>query len=195
MEKTLAHIGYAMITDSTPSAVTYGNVTWLDSDKAGGREISSEPQGELQEEHADGKIVLSYDTNGGYNHNLTLLDILDSVDEDWLNKRVLEDGTVVEVADNKVPSRFALLVAKETLNGDKTYMVDIYPNTVASRYSKNSKSQKPGEPIDFEFPQYSLKSRPLETNKIVTWKVYCDELPSTVVMPTLPADDVDDDHD
>ena len=80
IEKTIARIGYAMITAATASAITYGNLTWLESEKAGGREISSEPQGELQEEHADGKVVMSYDNNGGYKHNLTLLAALDSVD-------------------------------------------------------------------------------------------------------------------
>ncbi len=192
MEKTLRRIGYAMITASTPSSVTYGNVTWLDSDKAGGREISSEPQGELQEEHADGYVVLSFNNNGGYTHNLTLLDILDSVDADWLNKIVLADGTVVEVADNKTPPRFALLVAKELINGDKLYSVDTYYNTVASRYTKNSKSQKPGEAIEFEFPQYNLTSRPLEGSGIVHSKQECDTLPTTVTIPVLPSEDDDD---
>ena len=199
LEKTLAHIGYAMITAASASGITYDNVAWLESTKAGGREISSEPQGELQEEHADGVIVFSHDTNGGYKHNLTLLSALDSVDKDWLGKIELADGSIVEVADGHVQPRFALLVAKELINEDKLYAVDIYYNTTASRYTKSAKSNKPGENIDFEFPQYSLSSRPIETNKVVTQKMYCDTLPTTINLPTLPepdseADDAEDDN-
>lgn len=195
IEKTIARIGYAMITAATASTITYGNLTWLESEKAGGREISSEPQGELQEEHADGKVVLSYDNNGGYKHNLTLLAALDSVDKDWLNKVELEDGSIVEVADNRVLQRFALAVAKELINGDKLYAVDIYFNTTASRYTKSVKSHKPGENLDLEFPQYNLTSRPLETNKVVCQTIYCDELPSSVTVPTLPESEQDDEDD
>lgn len=196
LEKTLARIGYAMITASTPSSVTYGPVNWLDSTKAGGREISSEPQGELQEEHADGIIVFSSDINGGYKHNLTLLSVLDSVDKDWLNKVELEDGSIAEFADGNPAPRFALLVAKETIDGDNIYNVETYYNTTASRYTKNSKSHKPGDPIDFEFPQYSLTSRPSEVNKLVYTKKGYDQLPATVTLPSRPAaDDNSDNND
>lgn len=194
IEKTIARIGYAMITAATASAITYGNLTWLESEKAGGREISSEPQGELQEEHADGKVVFSFDNNGGYKHNLTLLAALDSVDKDWLNKIELDDGSIVEVADNRVPKRFALMVAKELINADKLYAVDIYYNTTASRYTKAVKSHKPGENLDLEFPQYNLTSRPLETNKLVCRTVYCDELPTTVTVPTLSEPEEEEDN-
>jgi hypothetical protein len=195
MEKTLARIGYAMIKNSTPEGVEYNAPIYLESTKAGGREISSEPQGSLQEVDADGIIVMSHDVNGGYTHNLTLLDILDSVDKDWLNKRILEDGSVVEVADGKVAPRFALIVAKETLNDDKLYNIDIYFNTTASRYTKNAKSNKPGEEIDFEFPQYSLTSRPLEVSKIVHQKLKSDTLPATIEVPSLPDDSSDSSTD
>lgn len=187
MESGLRFIGYAMIKNSSPEGVEYDPAKWLDNEAAGGREIRSTPQGSLQEVDAGSRIVLSFNRNDGYEHSLTLLDILDDVDKDWLNKKTTSSGSTLEVADNKPNPRFALLVAKETFNADHLYNVDIYFNTTASRYEKGAKSHKPGEDYDFEFPQYTLTSRPLETNNYVCHKIECDELPTTIVMPTIPS--------
>ena len=188
MIKTISKIGYAMRDESSPGAIAFKPIVWLESKKAGGREITSEPVGSLQSVDADGINVFDININGGYNHQLTLLSILDSVDKDWLHKRILSDGTVVEVADNKPAPRFALLVANETINDDHLYNIEVYPNTTADRYTKSSKSNPPGEEIDFEFPQYSLNSRPMETNKISSFTLKCDELPETLSMPDISDD-------
>lgn len=186
MEKTIAKVGYAVLNTNSSGEISYGDVNWFESTKAGGREISADPQGELQEVEADGIVALALNNNGGYNITLTLLDIIDDINTDWLGKKKLNDGTIVEVADASTPPRFALLVAKETINGDKIYNVDTYYNCTASRNGKSAKSSKPGEAIDFEFPQFNIAARPRETDKIVHSEKGYDVLPSQVAVPTIP---------
>lgn len=186
MEKTIAKVGYAVLNTNVAGEVSYGNINWFESTKAGGREISADPQGDLQKVEADGIYALAFNNNGGYNIKLTLLDIIDDIQTDWLGKTILNDGTIVEVADSSAPPRFALVVAKETINGDKIYNVDTYYNCTASRNAKSAKSAKPGEALDLEFPQFDIASIPLETNKLVHTEKGYDTLPTTITVPTIP---------
>ena len=40
MNKTIAKVGYAMLTETTEGTITYDKVKWFKSDKAGGRTVS-----------------------------------------------------------------------------------------------------------------------------------------------------------
>lgn len=186
MNKTIAKVGYAPLKTSG-TEVSYENIVWFESAKAGGREISAEPQGELEEYAADGITALQFANNGGYQINLTLLDIIDDVETAWLGNVKNSDGTIVEVADAKVPPRFALVVAKEALNSEKIYDIDTYFNCIAQRPSRNAKTSEPDGKLDLEFPQFTISARPLETNKLIVAHSHADELPEEVTIPSLVA--------
>ena len=60
MNKTIAKVGYAMLTETTAGTITYDKVKWFKSDKAGGRTVGAEPSGESTTVYADGLPAVSY---------------------------------------------------------------------------------------------------------------------------------------
>jgi phi13 family phage major tail protein len=115
METTIAKVGYAMLTESD-GKISYDKIKWFKSEEAGGREITAEPNGDTIKIYADGRPVVQAIGNDGYNITLILLDIIDDVQGDWFNKKILSNGSVLETAEIKESPRFALVVAKELFN-------------------------------------------------------------------------------
>ena len=98
LKKGIAKVGYAPITVSGAGEYTYGNVKWLKSDEAGGREYTAEPNGENTEIYADSISVYSAEENNGYDITLVLLAVIDDIEKDWLNNSELATGGYVEIA-------------------------------------------------------------------------------------------------
>lgn len=182
MNKTIAKVGYAKLTENTEGEITYGNVIWFKSKEAGGREFAAEPNGEVTPIEADGQYIYNAENNQGYNIKLTLIDIIDDIDKDWLGNTVSENETL-EYSNNKEKPRFALLVANETLAGKTKYNVDTYFNCmVSSRPTRNSKTSAGS--LDPSFPEYSISSYPLPDSGLVRSTKALNTLPTTVSTPT-----------
>ena len=95
LNKTIARIGYAMITEESDASTTYENpITYLESGAAGGREIKSSPKGEVIEIDADGILAVGGEINSGYDHDLTTLAIIDDLREKWLGRTIVSDGNI-----------------------------------------------------------------------------------------------------
>ena len=80
MNKTIAKVGYAMLTETTEGKITYDKVKWFKSDKAGGRTVGAEPSGESTTVYADGLPVIVANNNAGYNISLELIAIVDDLE-------------------------------------------------------------------------------------------------------------------
>lgn len=182
MNKTIAKIGYAMLNE-TSAGITYEKIKWLASNKAGGREISAEPNGEVNIIYADGLPVVIAEENTGYNINLTLLAIIDDTEKDWYGHKEMNDGSILEKNSSEERPRFALVAAKERFNGNTEYEIDTYFNCICS--SRPSRSDKTSEGnFDPEFPQYSIAATPRTDNKYVRLTQYLNELPTEISLPT-----------
>lgn len=182
MNKTIAKVGYAKLIEDTEGNITYGNVIWFKSKEAGGREFAAEPNGEMTPIEADGQYIYNAENNQGYNIKLTLIDIIDNIDEDWFGN-VVNENEILEYSNNKEKPRFALLVASETLAGKTKYSVDTYFNCmVSSRPTRNSKTS--AGTIDPTFPEYSISSYPLLDSGLVRSTKALDTLPTTITTPS-----------
>lgn len=182
MIKTIAKVGYAPLKEDVEGNITYDKIIWFKSKEAGGREFAAEPNGEVASIEADGQFIYNAEDNQGYNIKLTLIDIIDNIDKDWLGNIVTDEG-VFEYSDNTEKPRFALIVANETLAGKTKYSVDTYYNCmVSSRPTRNSKTS--AGTIDPTFPEYSISSYPLPDSKLVRSTKLLDTLPTDVDAPT-----------
>lgn len=178
LKKGIAKVGYAPITVSDAGVYTYGNVVWLKSDEAGGREYSAEPNGENTEIYADSISVYSAEENNGYNITLTLLAVIDDIEEDWLNNSELTGGGHVEVANSIAKPKFALILIENTTGttGDTTIFFNCQ---VSQRPSKSGKTLEGN--FEAQFPQYTISARPRPSDKWV-----CATLPQSTEFATLP---------
>lgn len=184
MNKTIAKVGYAMLTETTDGKISYESVKWFKSDKAGGRTVGAEPKGEPTTVYADGLPVIVATNNDGYNISLELIAIVDDVEKDWYGNFEATEGGIIEKGGIKVLPRFALLVAKERYESDKLYEIDTYFDCVAStRVARNDKTSE-GK-FDPQFPTFSISSRPRPDNNFVRFTSYEDVLPESVVVPTV----------
>lgn len=183
MNKTIAKVGYAILTESSTGEITYGKPKWFDSDKAGGRTIGAEPVGDSNTIYADGLPIIVADSNSGYNISLELISIVDDIEKDWFGNVEVTEGGIIERGGIKVMPRFALLAAKETYKKDKLYEIDTYFDCVASRASRNDKTSEGS--FDPEFPTFTITSKPRPDNGFVRYTTYADALPESVVIPTL----------
>lgn len=182
MIKTIAKVGYAKLNEDAESNITYDPVTWFKSKEAGGREFSAEPNGEVAKIEADGQYIYNAEDNQGYDISLTLIDIIDNIDKDWLGNIVTDEG-VFEYNNNEEKPRFALVVANETLAGKTKYSVDTYYNCmVSSRPTRSSKTSAGN--IDPNFPEYKISSYPLPDIKLVRNTKLLDTLPTSISLPT-----------
>lgn len=181
MEKTIAKVGYAPITE-TEDSITYANIKYFRSSEAGGREVSAEPNGDVATIYADGLPVIVADDNAGYNITLTLLSIVDDIDKDWYGNTVTKDG-VLEVSNSDPRPRFALVIAKKRFNAPTKYAVDIY--FYCSAKERVTRADKTSEgSFDPNFPAYAILSAPRPDNNYVRYTLYTDTLPETVVIPS-----------
>lgn len=182
MKKSIVRVGYAPITDGE-TGDTYAAIKWLESDKAGGREYSSDPEGESTEIYADGKVVLSCDSNNGYTHKLTLLDLIDDVAKDWLG-RTVNTGGVSEYGNVSEYPRFALLIAEEKTAGG--VVVSTYYNSQVSK--RPSKAGKTSEgKLEGQYAEFEIKSRPRASDTLICWETTVTDvskLPTAVGEPT-----------
>lgn len=185
MKKSIARVGIALIENPGTETEAIGEYTWLESEKAGGREYSAEPQGESTEVYADGRSVFSLNENNGYNITLTLLAIIDKIAIDILGRKKTKEG-IAEYADGKEAPRFALALAEDDTEGNR--VISQYPNCqISGRPSKNGKTSEGS--FDPQFPQFAIAARPRAKDKLVCHEItkkQTEELPTEFVEPTEP---------
>lgn len=186
LNKTIARIGYAMITEESDASTTYENpITYLESGAAGGREIKSSPKGEVIEIDADGILAVGGEINSGYDHDLTTLAIIDDLREKWLGRTIVSDGNI-EFGGAVTYPKFALVVAEETFDSEYKYDIHIYFNSqVLERPEITAKSNY--QKFDPDFPVFKIGSRPRRNDKAVFKEIYANELPTAIPTITVPA--------
>lgn len=180
MRKSIVKVGYAPIT-STSGTDTYGPVVKFESDVSGGREFTAEANGDTGELRADGVTVYSYEQNNGYNCKLTLLDLIDDVQEAWLGNTVdTENHTVAEYAKDIMRPRFALLIAESTTDG--TGKLTVYYNCqVSKRPGVTSKTTD--DKFDPQFPTFEINARPRLSDYLVKYETTGATIPDAVPEP------------
>lgn len=181
--KSISKVGYAMATLSDTD-IKYDSVVWLPTFESGGREYSAEPNGEVTEVYADGVCVYSQEDNNGYDINLTLLAIVDDIEEKWygFEKTTGDKVGIVERANNGTYPYFALIICEDTTNG-KGKTTIYYYSKINKRPSKSGKTSE-GK-VEFQFPQYELASRPRPTDRLVRWSYEGQELFETIPEPPV----------
>lgn len=182
LKKGLIACGYAMLTESEETgAITYADVIWLPSIVAGSREYSAEPRGEMTSVYADSRIVHADNDNDGYDITLTLLNICDNVETDWLN-HVAKSNGMAEYADSGEFSRFALILVENTTDGvGKTTI--FYDCRCSKRPSLSGKT-KEGSGFEYAFAEYALVSSPRPTDALVKFVVDGKTKVTSVTEPT-----------
>lgn len=164
IKKSIARVGYAPITSADDGTYTYGKVVWFESEVAGGRNVTAEPNGETTEIYADGLQVYSAEENNGYNLTVELLAAIDDIEVAWLGNKKAEDGTIIEIAKPEARPKFAFCVISETTNGLGS--TTVYFNcSVTQRASIVDKTSEGS--FDPEFPEYSIAARPRPEDKVV----------------------------
>lgn len=186
MEKTLAKVGYAPITENTES-INYSDIIWFKSSEAGGREITAEPNGETNIIYADGLPVVTAEDNAGYNLKVILLSIIDDIEKDWFGNTNTTEGGILEKSDTKERPRFALIVAKEQFNAKKKYAIDTYFYCIASARASRSSKTSEGK-FDPQFPEFSIAATPRPDNGFIRYTNYADTLPEAVTIPEISKD-------
>ena len=58
MNKTIAKIGYALITSTAEESYKYDPVTYLETKTAGGRKVTASPKGDSKDIYADGVLIV-----------------------------------------------------------------------------------------------------------------------------------------
>lgn len=170
MKKGITAVGYApVIFGEDNGSITYGNIKYLLSNVAGGREYSAEPRGDSQKIYADSVAVYGDVVNDGYDINLTLLSAFDEgVNADWLNEKKDEKGTA-EYADGEEFPYFALIIHEDTSDG--VGLITVYHYCQASGRPSDSGKTGEGNTFDYEFPEYPIISSPRPTDMLVRYKI------------------------
>lgn len=115
MNKTIAKVGYAMLTETTEGTITYDKVKWFKSDKAGGRTVGAEPSGESTTVYADGLPVIVANNNAGYNISLELIAIVDDIEKDWYGNAEATEGGFIEKAESAYYLALLCLLLKSVM--------------------------------------------------------------------------------
>lgn len=186
LPRSIKNVGYAMITsvDNNTGKPTYGNVNWFVHNEAGGREYTAEPKGEVSSIWADGQEVYGEEENCGYDLALTLLSVIDDIDEDWLNRVVASDGSYSEeYADTGEYPHFALLIIEDTTDGVGQTRV-FYDCHVTKRPTESGKTSEGGA-LDPMFPEYAISVVPREDCGCVERKIKAKAKISAVPEPSL----------
>lgn len=184
MKKSIVHVGYFPITTGDKGVQTYGTISWLESNLAGGREYSAEPTGEASEVYADSVVVYSAEENSGYNIKLTLLDLIDNVAKDWLGLEVNSvSGSIAEYANAGERPRFGLAIV-ETTTGSKNVITFYYDCQASKRPSEKGKT---GEgKFEAQYAEFELAARPRLKDTLVKFRESIPVMtyPTTVSEPT-----------
>lgn len=184
MNKSIARIGYALITSTVDEPYKYGDIKYLESKMSGGRKVTAAPKGDSKDVYADGIVAVSLNKNSGYEVDVETLAIIDKIEKDWLGCGIMEDGSVVELDDGKELPRMALVIAQERYNAATKYEVDVYYNAiVTTRPNRNGKTAE-GSVADPDFPTYKFTATPRDDNKLIRQTFYVDTLPTTIKTPS-----------
>lgn len=183
MKKGITAVGYAPVNfGEENSSITYGNIKYLLSNVAGGREYSAEPRGDSQKIYADSVAIYGDVVNDGYDINLTLLSAFDEgVNADWLNEKKDEKGTA-EYADGEEFPYFALIIHEDTSDGVGQITIYYYCQ-VSGRPSDSGKTGE-GSTFDYDFPEYPIVASPRPTDMLVRYRISGKEKLSAIPEPT-----------
>lgn len=162
MKTGLVNIGFAPIKTQTKEGTTYDTPVYFEAAVAGGREYKATPQGAVKTVDANSQTIYEAELNGGYEIELTLIDIIDTIAEQWLGFELCENG-VLEKATDKEKPRFALILSdNDTSDEGKT---EIFYNCVCtSRPDIAGKTTEQGN-WDEQFPVYKITARPRINDK------------------------------
>lgn len=157
MKTGLVRVGYAPITAQTETSTTYGDVKYFATAEAGGREYKATPQGTLKEIYANSQPVYQAEINGGYDIELTLIDIIDDISENWYDMDSYSNGMLEKAKDTEKP-RFALILSdNDTSAVGKTET--FYNCVCTSRPDVTGKTAEKGN-WDDQFPVYKISASP-----------------------------------
>lgn len=157
MKTGLVRVGYAPITAQTETATTYGEVKYFATVEAGGREYKATPVGTVKEIYANSQPVYQAEINGGYDIELTLIDIIDDIEEDWYDFDSYSNGMLEKAKDTEKP-RFALILSDNDTSA--TGKTEIFYNCVCtSRPDITGKTAEKGN-WDDQFPVYKISATP-----------------------------------
>lgn len=168
MKTKLVNVGFAPITRQDKDTYTVGAPVYFAAAEAGGREYKADPTGNVKTIDANSQTVYEAEINGGYEIELTLIDIIDTIAEQWLDYEVRSNGTL-EVAKDTEKPRFALILSdNDTSDIGKT---EIFYNCVCtSRPSINGKTAEQGE-WDEQFVTYKIAARPRLKDNAVRFRI------------------------
>lgn len=187
MRKSIVKVGYAIPTYAEETGYTYATPKFFESEKAGGREVKAAAKGEVTEIYADGQVALSDNSNDGYDIDVTLLDIVDDIDKDWLDNKVDADGNgVAEYSTGKMFPVFALIVVYLLVGGG--YETEYYYQCrVQSRPETGGKTSE-GK-LDAAFFSCKLRAYPRDKDepgkKLVRYVKRSDTMPTAVAVPAV----------
>ena len=162
MKTGLVRVGYAPIETQTETTTTYDTPIYFSAAVAGGREYKATAQGTVKTIDASSQTIYEAEANGGYEIELTLIDIIDDIAENWLGFTICTNGTLEKATDTEKP-RFALILSdNDTSDVGKT---EIFYNCVCtSRPDITGKTSEQGN-WDEQFPVYKITARPRLDNK------------------------------
>lgn len=168
MKTSLVNVGFALIKSQDKTTCTYDKPVYFPTAEAGGREYKATPQGTVKAIDANSQTVYEAEINGGYEIELTLIDIVDTIAEKWLGYEICENGTLEKASDKEKP-RFALILSdNDTSDVGKT---EIFYNCVCtSRPDISGKTSEQGN-WDEQFPVYKITARPRLNDKNVRFTV------------------------
>lgn len=174
----LVAVGYAPILSETKERTEYGAPIYFAAAEAGGREYSISPVGEVKKVSANSQQVYACEQNGGYDVTITLLAIIDDIEEKWFGKTIAKNG-VLEVNDNVELPKFALILSDQsTDNIGKTEI--LYRCNVSARPSLNGATEEDGT-FEFQFPEYSISATPRINDNYVKFTI-----PGVAELSTIP---------
>lgn len=153
----LVNVGFAPIQSQTETTITYDTPVYFAALEAGGREYKATAQGTVKTIDANSQTIYEAEINGGYEIELTLVDIIDTIAEQWLGFEICENGVLEKASDREKP-RFALILSdKDTSDVGKT---EIFYNCVCTtRPDITGKTSEQGN-WDEQFPVYKITARP-----------------------------------
>lgn len=158
LRRTITDLGYAPITSvDVDGKPTYGEVTWLVHNEAGGREYEASPAGTATSIWADGREVYASEENQGYDTTLTTLNVVDDIEEDWYGFTVTEDGVEEYANDEEYPS-IALVIIEATTDGVGETTV-FYNAHIKQRSTKTGRTSE-GNGLNPQFPEHQFACRP-----------------------------------
>lgn len=168
MKTKLVNWGYAPITTRSDSGYTYGTPVYPAAATAGGREYKADPAGDVKKVSANSQEVYVASVNDGYEIELTLIDLVDTIGVAWLGYEQRSNGLLETAKDTENP-RFALFLSdNDTSDVGKTEI--FYDCVVTSRPSISGKTAEEGK-WDDQFVTVKIKASGRLDNKNVRFCV------------------------